>query len=170
MAVPIVRRRTAALAAAGALVASGLAAAAMSITPASAATAGCSVTYGANSWGNGFTANITVTNSGPALSSWTLGWTFAGNQQVTQGWSGTFTQSAKHVTVKNASYNGSLGTNASTSLGFNGSYSGTNAAPTSFKLNGTTCDGSTGSDPTQPPPGNGGCASSSICSSCCSAC
>ncbi|WP_285636490.1 glycoside hydrolase family 6 protein [Actinoallomurus iriomotensis] len=135
----------------------GLVSALVAAGSAHAAT-GCKVTYTTNDWGSGFTANLGITNLGDPLTSWTLEWDFAGNQQVTQGWSGTFTQNAKHVTVKNASYNGGLATNASTSLGFNGSYSGSNAAPTTFKLNGVTCDGTTGGgdggNPT-PPPGDG---------------
>jgi cellulose 1,4-beta-cellobiosidase len=132
----------------------GLTAAFFAVGTARAA-AGCTVTYSANSWNNGFTANLSVTNLGDALSSWTLEFDFAGNQQVTQGWSATVTQSGKHVTAKNASWNGTLATNASTSFGFNASYSGTNDSPTTFKLNGTTCNGSTPPDsppPDSPPP------------------
>jgi cellulose 1,4-beta-cellobiosidase len=124
------------------------------------AAAGCKITYSTNDWGGGFTANLGITDLGDPVTSWTLEWDFAGNQQVGQGWSGTFAQSSKHVTVKSLSYNGSLATNASTSLGFNGSYTGTNTAPTTFKLNGTTCDGTAGSTPTPTPtptdPGDGG--------------
>jgi cellulose 1,4-beta-cellobiosidase len=137
----------------------GLAATLVATASAHAA-AGCKVTYTTNDWGGGFTAGLGITNLGDPVSSWAIEWDFAGNQQVTQGWSGTFTQSAKHVTVKSLSYNGALATNASTSLGFNGSYSGTNTAPTTFTLNGTTCDGTAGSTPTPTPtptdPGGGG--------------
>ena len=144
MAVPIVRRRTAALAAAGALVvASGAVAAAMSTT-ASAATAGCSVNYSVNQWDSGFTAQITVTNTGPALSTWTLGWTFAGNQKVTQGWNATITQNGQAVTAKDMGYNGAIATGGTANFGFNGSYSGTNTSPTAFTLNGVACGGSGG--------------------------
>ena len=57
--------------------------------------------------------------------------------------------------VTAAKYNGSLGTNASTSFGFNGAGSG--GVPTAFTLNGTACTGSvtpTGNPttPTSPPP------------------
>jgi cellulose 1,4-beta-cellobiosidase len=164
MAVPIVRRRTAALAAAGALVvASGAVAAAMSTTAASAATAGCSVNYTASSWDTGFTANVTITNTGPALSSWTLGWTFAGNQKVTSGWNATVTQSGAAVTASSLSYNGAIATGGTQSFGFQATYSGTNASPTAFTLNGVACGGSGGTTggsttggttppPTTPPP------------------
>jgi cellulose 1,4-beta-cellobiosidase len=122
------------------------------------AAAGCKVTYSTNSWNTGFTANLTITNLGDPLTSWTLEWDFTGNQHVTQGWSGDFSQSGKHVTVKNASWNGGLASGASTSAGFNAGYSGTNDPPASFTLNGTTCDGSTTPTPTPTPtppgPGN----------------
>ncbi len=104
----------------------------------------CKVTYSVNQWDTGFTANLSVANLGDAVSSWKLEWDFSGNQQITQGWSGNFTQSGKHVTVTNLSYNAGLASGATLSLGFNASYSGTNDAPTSFSLNGTTCNGSPG--------------------------
>ncbi|NUP23002.1 MAG: cellulose 1,4-beta-cellobiosidase, partial [Streptomyces sp.] len=59
----------------------------------------------------------------------------------------------------NESYNGTLATGASTSFGFQGTYSGTNAIPATFTLDGVTCnvDGGTGpTDPTDPTdPGTG---------------
>ena len=101
---------------------------------------GCKVTYTANSWGSGFTANVTVTNTGStAWTSWKLAFTFPGNQKVTQGWSATYSQSGSAVTVTNAAWNGSVPAGGSTSIGFNGSYSGTNSAPTGFTVNGAPC-------------------------------
>jgi len=99
----------------------------------------CKVTYSASDWGTGFTANITLTNNGPAITSWKLAYSYTGNQTLTSGWSGSWAQSGKNVTVTNASWNGSLSTGASTTIGANFTYSGTNAAPTAFTLNGTTC-------------------------------
>jgi cellulose 1,4-beta-cellobiosidase len=125
----------------------GLAAAAT--TPASAATS-CQVAYSANSWSTGFTASITITNEGSALTSWTLAYTYSGNQQLAQGWSGNWSQSGETVTVTNASWNGSLATGASTSIGANFSYSGTNTAPAAFTINGTACNGASGSPSPSP--------------------
>jgi cellulose 1,4-beta-cellobiosidase len=125
----------------------GLAAAAAA--PASAATS-CQVAYSANSWSTGFTASITITNQGSALTSWTLAYSYSGNQQLTQGWSGTWSQSGETVTVTNASWNGSLATGASTQIGANFSYSGTNTAPTAFTINGTACNGTGGSPSPSP--------------------
>ncbi|MBO2448840.1 glycoside hydrolase family 6 protein [Actinomadura barringtoniae] len=148
-------RRGAAAGAAAALLAGGLVAL---VGSQASAAAGCKVTYSVNQWNTGFTANLSVTNLGDTLNGWTLEWDFAGNQQVTQGWSGEFSQSGKHVTVKNPSWGGTLATGATATPGFNASYSGTNTAPTEFKLNGTLCTGSTGptdpTPPTSPPPGN----------------
>jgi hypothetical protein len=114
--------------------------------PAAAASSGCSVNYTvASQWNVGFSTNVTITNLGSPITAWTLKWSFGGNQQVTQLWNGAFTQSGAAVTVNNLSYNGSIGTNGTASFGFNGSYSGTNAVPTSFTLNGVACTGSVSS-------------------------
>jgi endoglucanase len=127
-----------------ALGAAGLGAAALAgATPASAAT-GCSVAYSVTSqWNVGFGVTVTITNLGSPLTSWTLGYSYAGNQQVTQGWNGTWTQTGQNVTVANASYNGSLATGGTVAPGANFSYSGTNTAPTAFTLNGVACTGQT---------------------------
>ena len=114
--------------------------AAVTAAPASAATS-CQVAYSTNDWSTGFTASITITNEGSALTAWTLTYSYTGNQQLTQGWSGNWSQSGQTVTVTNASWNGSLATGAATQIGANFSYSGTNTAPTSFAINGTTCNG-----------------------------
>jgi endoglucanase len=109
--------------------------------PASAAT-GCSVAYTVSSqWNVGFGVAITVTNLGSPVTSWTLGYSYSGTQQLAQGWNGNWSQSGQNVTVTNASWNGSLGTGASAQIGANFSYSGTNTSPTVFTLNGVTCTG-----------------------------
>lgn len=117
------------------------------------AAAGCRVDYRVtNQWSNGFQAEAAVTNLGDPLSSWTLQWTFSGNQQINQSWSGQYSQSGQQVTITNEAWNGNLGTNATVTPGFLGTYSGTNASPTSFTLNGVQCTGSTSptSSPTSP--------------------
>ena len=102
---------------------------------------GCSVAYTASSWATGFTASVKITNLGSAINGWTLTWAFPGNQAVTQAWSAVATQSGNQVTAKNADYNPQIPKGGTVEFGFNGTYSGSNAAPTSFKLNGTTCNG-----------------------------
>jgi mannan endo-1,4-beta-mannosidase len=104
----------------------------------------CRVNYSAQNWGGGggFTANVTITNTGTAaVNGWTLGFTFPTGQRVTDGWAATWSQptGSANVTATGFDWNRTLAPNASTGIGFNGSYSGTNTAPTSFTLNGSTC-------------------------------
>ncbi|MFC0527329.1 non-reducing end alpha-L-arabinofuranosidase family hydrolase [Phytohabitans kaempferiae] len=118
--------------------------------PAGAAAAGCSVNYAVSSqWQGGFGANVTITNLGDPLTSWTLTWSFGAGQTVTQAWNTSLTQSGSAVTARNVSYNGSVATNGTVSFGFNGSWTSSNPAPTSFAVNGVTCTG--GTTPTTPP-------------------
>ncbi len=110
------------------------------VTTGPAATSSCTVSYALSSdWGSGFTASITITNKAAAVNGWRLGFTFPGNQKVTQGWSGTWSQNGTSVTVNDAGWNASLPTGAGTTIGFNGSYSGANTAPGAFTLNGAPC-------------------------------
>ncbi len=108
-------------------------------TPTTPGPATCTVNWTANQWNNGFTADVTVTNRGPALTSWTVTWSFTGNQQVTNGWNAQVTQSGRNVTARNAAWNGSLSTNGAVSFGFQATYSGSNDRPSEFRLNGTPC-------------------------------
>jgi alpha-L-fucosidase 2 len=71
-----------------------------------------------------------VTNGSVASTSWTVTWTFANGQVITQLWSGAYTQSGASVTVRNVDYNGSLAAGASTTFGFLANWNGTNAIPT----------------------------------------
>ncbi|HEX6358383.1 GH12 family glycosyl hydrolase domain-containing protein [Actinophytocola sp.] len=100
----------------------------------------CRVTYAPTSWQNGFTANVTVANtSSSTVNGWTLAWTFAGNQQITNGWNATITQNGNAVTARNLSHNGAIAPSGNQAFGFQGTYSGTNNTPSSFTLNGTAC-------------------------------
>jgi hypothetical protein len=111
-------------------------------TTAQAAALQCSVDYKTNDWGSGFTADLTLTNRGTdAINGWTLTYGYSGNQKLTNGWNGTWSQSGQSITVKNASYNGTIAAGAAVNTGAQFTYSGTNTAPTSFAVNGTTCAG-----------------------------
>ncbi|HEX3047740.1 MAG TPA: cellulase family glycosylhydrolase [Bacillota bacterium] len=92
-------------------------------------------------WGNGATLTITITNkTTSAVNGWTLAWTFPGNQTISNLWNGTYTQSGASVSVKDAGFNATIGANGgSQNFGCNINYSGSNAKPTSFTLNGTAC-------------------------------
>lgn len=81
-------------------------------------------------WNVGFGANVTVTAGSSAIAGWTVRWTWPNGQAVTSAWNATVTTSGAAVTAVNASYNGRLNAGQSTSFGFNGSWTGTNTAPT----------------------------------------
>ncbi len=109
-------------------------------TPTPTLSGACQVHYSTNQWSGGFTATLTITNTGTtALNAWNLTFTFPGSQQVTQGWDGVFSQQRANVTITNTSYNGSLPAGSSINPGFNGSWSGSNPSPTAFSLNGAPC-------------------------------
>lgn len=147
------RNRTMAGLAAGTAAAVAVAVSATGLMAGTAhAAAGCSVAYSvSSSWPGGFGASVTITNYGDPLTSWRLTWSYAAGQSITQLWNGSWSQSGAQVTVNNLSYNASIPTGGSTNFGFNGAWSGSNPAPTSFTLNGVACTGPT-PDPTSPAP------------------
>lgn len=90
----------------------------------------CSATYAiTNPWPGGFQAEVTVRAGSAAISRWTVKWTFANGQTITQLWNGTLSTSGAAVTVTNVSYNGGLPAGGTTSFGFTGTWNGTNAVP-----------------------------------------
>ena len=101
---------------------------------------GCRVTYSANSWSTGFGGSVTLTNTGSsAWSGWTLAFAFPGNQKISQGWGGRWSQIGTAVTFTNETWNGSVPANGSVTVGFNATYTGTNTNPAVFTANGATC-------------------------------
>jgi acetylxylan esterase len=102
-------------------------------------TGGCRVGYVVNAWNTGLTATITITNSGPPLTGWTLGFTLPAGQTITSGWNATWTGAGGAVTARNVSYNGTLATGASTSIGLQATHTGDSSRPAAFTLNGVAC-------------------------------
>jgi len=121
--------------------ASGSATFTWTVSSASGGASSCTVTYSTQSqWAGGFVAQVTIANSGSsAINGWTLGFTFPGDQKITNAWNGTATQSGSNVTITNASYNGSLAPGTSTSVGFQGTWTSSDAVPTAFTVNGASC-------------------------------
>lgn len=101
---------------------------------------GCAVTYVPNTWPGGFTANVTIANTGTsAWSGWTATFTFPGDQKITNAWNTTMTQTGEAVTATNMSYNGNVAAGASTTFGFQGTWTSNSTAPAGFTINGNTC-------------------------------
>ncbi len=106
-----------------------------------AAGASCTVTYWVvHAWPGGLQAQAALTNmSASPVSGWTLTWSFAGDQRITDLWDGDFTQSGERVSVTNASYDRTIAPSASVTIGFTGTSTGSDPPPAAFQLNGTNC-------------------------------
>jgi mannan endo-1,4-beta-mannosidase len=96
-------------------------------TPAGACTATYAVT---GQWPGGFQGDVKVTAGSAAIKNWTVTWTYANGQTVSNAWGATVTSSGSTVTARNAAWNGSLSTGASTNFGFLASWNGSNTTPT----------------------------------------
>lgn len=79
----------------------------------------CSATYQTvNSWPGGFQGEVTVRAGSAGINGWTVSWTLASGQQITQLWNGQLNTSGSSVTVSNASWNGSLNAGEEATFGF----------------------------------------------------
>jgi hypothetical protein len=107
------------------------------------ANASCAVHYAvSSSWSGGFGASITMTDNGAsAINNWTLTFTWpATGEAVQSGWNGTWSQSGQNVTVTSTSWNSTIGAGGGTvNIGFNGTDTGADPAPTVFYVNGNVC-------------------------------
>jgi mannan endo-1,4-beta-mannosidase len=91
---------------------------------------GCTATYAiVNQWPGGFQGEVRVTAGAAAISGWTVTWTFANGQSISQAWNATVSSTGASVTARNVSYNGRLDAGASASFGFLGSWNGANTVP-----------------------------------------
>jgi endoglucanase len=106
-----------------------------------AAPVSCTAVYSlTNSWAGGFQGQIVLTNTGTsAISPWTLTWTFPGDQKIGSMWTASYTQSGESVTAVNESYNATIAPAGSVTIGFTGTFTSSDAAPTAFSVNGTAC-------------------------------
>ncbi|MCX3288757.1 cellulose binding domain-containing protein [Streptomyces sp. NEAU-H22] len=104
-------------------------------------TGACQVTYKITSqWSGGFQADVQLTNTGTGpWNGWSLAWTFADGQRLTQAWNAEAAQSGPTVTAKNVAWNANVAAGSSVSFGFTANRSGTNTKPAAFKLGEQTC-------------------------------
>ncbi|MFB7244561.1 xyloglucanase [Streptomyces populi] len=104
-------------------------------------TGACSVTYKiANQWQGGFQADVSLTNTGSAAwTGWTLDWSFADGQKVTQLWNADHTQSGAAVSAKSLGWNANVAAGSTVGFGFTGSWTGTNTKPAAFRMGDRTC-------------------------------
>jgi hypothetical protein len=129
------------MAATSAVAVGGLAA--LTAPPAQAAVA-CTVTLSPNYWTGGFVVNLHISNTGDAWSNWSLTFSWGGDQKITNGWNGDWTQAGSAVTVKNAPWNGGVASGGSLDIGGQGTWSSNQTNPTAYSVNGVTCNGQGG--------------------------
>jgi poly(hydroxyalkanoate) depolymerase family esterase len=113
----------------------------MGLSSAASTGGGCRVAYQTQSqWTGGFVAQLTITNTGTsAISGWTLKFTFPGDQKITSAWGSVPSQSGAAVTLTSVSYDATIASGGNTTLGFQGTWTSSDAVPTSFSVNGSTC-------------------------------
>ncbi|MGK5498425.1 PQQ-dependent sugar dehydrogenase [Streptomyces sp. URMC 125] len=99
----------------------------------------CHVDYRTNTWGTGFTAEVTVTNTGAGpVDGWELSFTLPTGQDIISGWGAVFSEAAV-TTAGNAPYNATIAPGASVTFGFVASHTGDTSPPERFSLNGGEC-------------------------------
>ena len=100
----------------------------------------CRVAYLVDSsWSGGFTAAVTVTNTGILpVPGWTLSWTAAPGQGLVNGWNATVSQSGATVTAQAPTWQSSLAAGVSWTIGYQGSGPAA-PTPTGFRLSSTPC-------------------------------
>lgn len=114
-----------------------------STTPSSSPTATATATSGSggsctatvtsqSSWAGGFVDDINVTAGSSGLTSWTVTFTWPGDEKITSAWGSTATQSGETVTVTNAAYNGTVAAGTTlANVGVQGTWTSSDALPTS---------------------------------------
>ncbi|KOV97283.1 glycosyl hydrolase family 5 [Streptomyces sp. NRRL B-1140] len=102
--------------------------------------ASCKVTYAPNVWEGGFTADVTITNTGSSrLDAWKLSFALPSGQRISNAWNATVSPSSGAVTASGLGHNAQIAPGGSQTFGFQATYSGSFARPTGFSLNGTAC-------------------------------
>ena len=115
----------------------------------------CEVDYKIqHSWPTGATHRVNIVYHGPAIDSWTLGWTFPGGEVIDSIFNSTASQTGDSVLLKSAGWNSRIRPGSHLDIGFNVS-NPSGKVPTSFSMNGQSCDGgdqTPSNPPTNPPP------------------
>jgi hypothetical protein len=93
-----------------------------------------------NAWQGGFTAEIKIANNGPTpINGWTLRWTFNEYTTDISAWQSILSApDGVHATATNVSYNATIPSGYSTSLGWSARAYST-SVPTDLSVNGAAC-------------------------------
>ncbi|HEY0534218.1 MAG TPA: cellulose binding domain-containing protein [Actinoplanes sp.] len=101
----------------------------------------CTVTYHTSrQWPGGFVAQVRVANTGTSpVTDWSLAFAYPGDQHITSAWKAVVHQSGSAVAVSGPAEQTSLAAGATASFAVLGFWRASDAAPTSYTLNGTHC-------------------------------
>jgi endo-1,4-beta-xylanase len=100
----------------------------------------CLVTYSPTNWPGAFTVKVTIDNrTATSINGWKLTFAFPGDQAISSAWNAGFTQAGARVSATNTNYDATIAPRARQSLGFLGTWTSNDAAPTSFSVNGAAC-------------------------------
>ncbi|WP_181770655.1 glycoside hydrolase family 9 protein [Amycolatopsis pittospori] len=100
----------------------------------------CKIAYRASGWNTGLSGNVTITNTGGTdWDSWTLRFTWPGDQRITQGWSAIWTQDGAAVTATPTSWNSRVPAGGSVQIGFNASSTPPHPEPIGLTIDGQAC-------------------------------
>jgi hypothetical protein len=100
----------------------------------------CRVTYDMSTWDTGFTANLTVANTGAStVNGWAATFTLPAGQTITNGWNATYSANAGQVTATNMPFNASIPPGGTVTFGFQANHASDTSKPTSFTLNNNPC-------------------------------
>jgi hypothetical protein len=108
-------------------------------TPARAATATAACSYQFTAWSGGFSADVTIANSGPPIEGWTVRWSVGAPTTLGGVWSATMSQPDQvHMVATNVSYNAVIPTGRSVGFGWTAAAAAT-STPTDLTVNGMPC-------------------------------
>jgi hypothetical protein len=101
----------------------------------------CRVVYTTQSrWTGGFVAAVTIHNTGTTpVTDWRLDFTFPGDPRIVSAWGATATQSGAAVSARFVDWNRTIPPGGSVTFGMQGTWTGSYAAPTAFRLNDVPC-------------------------------
>jgi hypothetical protein len=90
-------------------------------------------------WSGGFSADVTVTNYGPAINGWKVHWTFGAPTAILAGWQANLAvHDGTDVSATNMAYNAVIRTGQVTTFGWTATAAST-SAPTDMTVNGIAC-------------------------------
>jgi hypothetical protein len=109
--------------------------------PSSGNTGTCRVRYTIREqWGNGFTADIVITNlASSPIDGWSLVFSFTANQKLLNVWDANAAQNGRVVTVSDGGRKTFIAAGQSISFGLQGSWTQANPVPPAFTLNDAGC-------------------------------